>query len=98
MSSPALSLEATTIHIAEEIKVRASIDATFAALLEQLGPYNETQVDKPMPMKLEDVYKRQVENRCFTRQLWRITGSDGFAQSLHRPVLILELSLSLIHI
>ncbi len=53
MSSPALSLEATTIHIAEEIQVRASIEATFAALLDQLGPYNETQVDKPMPMKLE---------------------------------------------
>ena len=30
VSSPALSLEATTIHIAEEIAVRASIDATFA--------------------------------------------------------------------
>ena len=53
MSSPALSLEATTIHIAEEIQVRASIEATFAALLDQLGPYNETQVDKLMPMKLE---------------------------------------------
>ena len=53
MSSSALSLEATTIHIAEEIKVRAPIEVTFAALLDQLGPYNETQVDKPMPMKLE---------------------------------------------
>ena len=39
MSSPALSLEATTIHIAEEITVRASIEATFAALLDQLGPW-----------------------------------------------------------
>ena len=53
MSSPALSLEATTIHITEEIEVRASIEATFAALLEQLGPYNQTEVHKPMPMKLE---------------------------------------------
>ena len=53
MSSPAFSLEATTIHIAEEIEVRAPIDATFAALLDQLGPYNETQPGKPMPMKLE---------------------------------------------
>src|ERR1043166_888857 len=53
MSSPALSLEATTIHIAEEIEVRASIEVTFAALLDQLGPYNETQADRPMPMKLE---------------------------------------------
>lgn len=53
MSSPALSLEATTIHIEEQIQVRASIEVTFAALLDQLGPYNETEVDKPMPMKLE---------------------------------------------
>ena len=53
MSSPALSLEATTIHIAEEIEVRAPIGVTFAALLDQLGPYNETQQDTPMPMKLE---------------------------------------------
>jgi hypothetical protein len=54
VSSPALSLEATTIHIAEEIKVRASIEVTFAALLDQLGPYNEAgAADRPMPMKLE---------------------------------------------
>ena len=53
MSSSALSLEATTIQIAEEIKVRASIEVTFAALLDQLGPYHETEVNKPMPMKLE---------------------------------------------
>jgi hypothetical protein len=53
MSSSALSLEMTTIHITEEIEVRASIEVTFAALLDQLGPYNETEVDKPMPMKLE---------------------------------------------
>ena len=46
MSSPALSLEATTIHVAEEFKVRASIEVTFAALLDQLGPHNETQVDR----------------------------------------------------
>jgi hypothetical protein len=53
VSSPALSLEATTINITQEIDVRASIDVTFAALLDQLGPYNETQPDKPLPMKLE---------------------------------------------
>src|SRR5271167_315644 len=53
MSTAALTLEATTIHVAEEITVRASIESTFAALLDQLGPYNETQPDRPMPMKLE---------------------------------------------
>ena len=55
MSSPAfaLSLEALTIQIEEEIVVRAPIHVAFAALLDQLGPYNENDVDKPMPMKLE---------------------------------------------
>ena len=51
--APALSLDATTIQIEEEITVRAPIEVTFAALLDQLGPLNETEVDKPMPMKLE---------------------------------------------
>jgi hypothetical protein len=53
VSSPTLSLDTTTIHIEQQIEVRAPIEVTFAALLDQLGPYNETQVDKPMPMKLE---------------------------------------------
>lgn len=53
MSSPALSLDALTIYIAQEIHVRASLDATFAALLEQLGPSNEVGDNKPMPMVIE---------------------------------------------
>jgi Activator of Hsp90 ATPase homolog 1-like protein len=53
VSSTSISLEDSTIQITEEIEVRASIEVTFAALLDQLGPYNETEVNKPMPMKLE---------------------------------------------
>jgi hypothetical protein len=53
VSSPALSLESNSIQIVEEIQVRAPMEVTFAALLDQLGPYNETQADKRMPMKLE---------------------------------------------
>jgi len=53
MSSPAISLEGLTINLAEEIHVRASLDATFAALLEQIGPYNEVENGKPMPMVIE---------------------------------------------
>src|SRR3984893_13347958 len=84
VSSPALSLEATTIHIEEEIKVRASIEVTFAALLDQLGPYNETQVDKPMPMKLEawpggGWYRDLGEN---SGHYW------GTVQAIKRPALL----------
>ena len=53
MISTAARIEDLTLNITEEIHVRASLDATFAALLEQLGPSNETTEDKPMPMKIE---------------------------------------------
>jgi uncharacterized protein YndB with AHSA1/START domain len=41
------------LHIAQEIHVRAPLDTTFAALLEQMGPYNETHDGKPLAMKIE---------------------------------------------
>src|SRR5258707_5248861 len=54
MSSPAPSmLDNLTLNVTQEIHVRASLDATFAALLEQLGPYNEVGEGKPMPMLIE---------------------------------------------
>ena len=46
------TIEDLTLKIVEEIHVRASIEKTFEALLEQLGPLNVTP-EKPMPMKLE---------------------------------------------
>lgn len=46
------TIEDLTLSITEEIFVRAPIDTTFAALLEQLGPRNETG-EGPMPMKIE---------------------------------------------
>jgi hypothetical protein len=42
-----------TLNVTEEIHVRAPLEATFAALLEQLGPFNAVADDKPMPMKIE---------------------------------------------
>jgi len=53
MISTATRIEDLTLGITEEINVRASLDATFAALLEQLGPHNEGPESGPMPMKLE---------------------------------------------
>lgn len=46
-------IENLSLTVNEEIRVRASLDATFTALLEQLGPYNETPEGAPLPMKLE---------------------------------------------
>ena len=48
-----ITIQDLTLSIAEEIHVRASIDKTFEALLEQLGPGNEVPEKGPMPMKLE---------------------------------------------
>jgi hypothetical protein len=52
MLSTATGIENLTLNITEEIRVHASLDVTFAALLEQLGPGSETP-DGPMPMKIE---------------------------------------------
>src|ERR1700731_2393640 len=49
----AQSISDLTLRIEEEIHVRASLDQTFAALLEQLGPENTGAEGKPMPMKIE---------------------------------------------
>src|SRR5260221_9797863 len=53
MITTATRIEDLTLGITEEIRVRASLDATFAALLEQLGPYSEVPESGPMPMKIE---------------------------------------------
>jgi uncharacterized protein YndB with AHSA1/START domain len=48
-----LSLENLTLAIHQEIHVLAPLDVTFAALLEQLGPGNETPDGKSLSMKIE---------------------------------------------
>lgn len=46
-------LENLSINITQDIHVRASLDVTFAALLEEIGPGNQGQHGIPMPMVLE---------------------------------------------
>jgi hypothetical protein len=47
------TIENLTLNVAQEIHVRAPLEVTFAALLEQLGPHNEVMDGTPMPMKIE---------------------------------------------
>ena len=47
------TLENLTLDLTHEIHVRASLDATFDALLEQMGPANETPDGKRLPMTIE---------------------------------------------
>jgi len=49
----ASGVENLTLQVAQEIHVKAPIDVTFEALLEQLGPENTTQEGKPLSMKIE---------------------------------------------
>jgi uncharacterized protein YndB with AHSA1/START domain len=54
ISTPtAATVEDLTLEITLETQVRAPLAVTFAALLEQIGPQNETHDGKSMPMKIE---------------------------------------------
>ena len=48
-----LSVEQLTLTVTEEIHVRASLDTTFATLLEEMGPHNETPYGEKLPMTIE---------------------------------------------
>jgi hypothetical protein len=53
MSSIARSIEDLTLEIKQETHVKASLEVTFAALLEQLGPGMDTPEGANLAMKLE---------------------------------------------
>jgi hypothetical protein len=76
-------IETLTLNITQEIHVRASLDVTFAALLEQLGPANESE-HGPMPMRLE----AWPGGRWF-RDLGNDNGHFwGNVQAIKRPTLL----------
>lgn len=53
MTSPATAADNLTLNISLETRVRASLDTTFAALLDQMGPHNETPEGRSLSMKIE---------------------------------------------
>lgn len=84
MIANATSIENLTLNIAQEMRVKASLDATFAALLEELGPRNETLEGKSLSMKLE----ARPGGRWY-----RDLGGDnghywGTVQAIKRPTLL----------
>jgi hypothetical protein len=84
MTTTAAATETQTFTITEEILVRASIEKTYASLLAQLGPHNETPDGKPLTMVLE----AHPGGRWY-----RDLGGDnghlwGFVQSIKRPALL----------
>ncbi len=53
ISTAQTAIDNLTLNIQQEIHVRATLDVTFAALLEQIGPENDRLDGTPMPMKIE---------------------------------------------
>ena len=52
MNATAQAMDNLTLNVTQELHVRASLENTFAALLEEIGPHNQAG-GKPMPMKIE---------------------------------------------
>ena len=79
-----ISVEDLTVHITEDIHVKAGLEDTFAALLEQIGEGNTTPDGTAMPMKLE----ARPGGRWY-----RDLGDDnghfwGTVQAIKRPTLL----------
>lgn len=78
------AFENLTLDLTEEIHVRASLDVTFEALLEQMGPDNTGIGGVPMPMVIE----ARPGGRWY-----RDLGDDnghfwGHVQAIKRPTLL----------
>ncbi len=83
MNTTLQSIEDLTLTVTQEIHVKASLEATFAALLDEIGPYNEAN-GQPMPMKIEawpgGRWYRDLGNG--DGHLW------GHVQAIKRPILL----------
>jgi|SRR5579862_8831578 len=53
MTTTMSEIESLSLKINQEIRVRASLENTFAALLEELGPSSQLGDGTPMAMKIE---------------------------------------------
>ena len=78
------ALDNLTLDLTEEIRVQASLDATFEALLEEMGPHNTGIGGVPMPMVIE----ARPGGRWY-----RDLGGDnghfwGHVQAIKRPTLL----------
>jgi len=84
MTAIAPAIENLSLNITEELLVRSSLTATFAALLEEMGPSNEGHHRAPMPMTLEP----WPGGRWF-RDLGEHDGHLwGYVQAIKRPTLL----------
>jgi Activator of Hsp90 ATPase homolog 1-like protein len=82
--STASGVESLTLTVTQEIHVKATLAETFVALLEQIGPENDTPEGKAMPMKIEPWpggrWVRDLGDN--NGHLW------GHVQAIKRPTLL----------
>ena len=84
MTVATTQLEDLTLSVTEEIRIDASLEDSFAALLEQMGPHNEAPDGAAMPMTLE----ARPGGRWF-RDLGGDNGHHwGHVQAIKRPTLL----------
>ena len=82
--STGFGIENLTLTVTQEIHVRATLEDTFAALLEQIGSGNETPEGNAFPMKIEP----WPGGRWF-RDLGEDNGHLwGHVQAIKRPTLL----------
>lgn len=78
------ALDNLTLSITQELHIQAPLEAAFDAILEQMGPGNETPDGKPLSMKLEawpgGRWFRDLGNQ--DGHLW------GHVQAIKRPTLV----------
>ncbi|MPY90710.1 MAG: SRPBCC domain-containing protein [Luteitalea sp.] len=84
MAPTTSTIDELTLSVTQEVQVNAPLEATFAALLEEMGPHNVAKNGAPMPMK--------IEARPGGRWL-RDLGQDnghlwGHVQAIKRPTLL----------
>jgi hypothetical protein len=78
------ALDSLTLTVTHEIHVRASLTTTFDAILEQMGPGNESPEGMPLPMTIEP----RPGGRWF-RDLGQDDGHFwGTVQAIKRPTLL----------
>ena len=84
MTVATTQLEDLTLGVTEEIRIDASLEDSFAALLQQMGPHNEGPDGTAMPMTLET----RPGGRWF-RDLGGDNGHHwGHVQAIKRPTLL----------
>ncbi len=84
MGTPASTANDLTISISQEVRVKASLEATFAAILDEMGPRFSGEDGKSLRMKIE----ARPGGRWY-----RDLGDDnghlwGHVQAIKRPTLL----------